>query len=227
MNRTFTALEKQIGYTFQKKEWLQLACTHSSLAQGVADNQRLEFLGDAVLGLIIAESLYQRFPDAAEGALDHMRAGIVNGRSLAEIARELDLDTFLLVSDAHREHLPEPSDSMLEDALEALIGAIYQDGGLQAAEAFIFRHFSRQMEQANPDADPQNPKGRLQEWTQKHHAGATPLYTELSRSGPDHDRSYTVEVSVQGHVLGQGEGSSIKVAEREAAQNALRTLMPN
>jgi len=225
MNSNLPELQERIAYSFQDVSWLLLACTHASQGTGVDDNQRLEFLGDAVLGLVIAEALYTRFPDSDEGALDHMRAGIVNGRSLAGIARNLQLGEALIVSEAHRRHLPEPSDSMLEDGLEALIGAVYQDGGLDAARGFILRHFQALLDAASPDGPQLNPKGRLQEWTQKHHQGATPQYEELERMGPDHDRTYKVQVRIEGHILGQGVSSSIKEAERIAAQNALRALM--
>jgi len=227
MNQTLNAFQNRIGYRFREEKRLQTACTHASVGEEAADNQRLEFLGDAVLGLVIAEALYNRFPGAQEGALDHMRASIVNGRSLTKIARELNLGGALIVSEAHRQHLPEPSDSMLEDALEAVIGAIYQDGGLDAARHCILSHFDPLLQSANPDTTRQNPKGRLQEWTQKHHQGATPIYKEIGRHGPDHDRIYTVEVQIEGHVLGHGQGSSIKEAERLAAQSALRALMQN
>lgn len=217
-------LQARIQYRFQQLDLLELALTHGSVAPGVADNQRLEFLGDAVLGLVIAESLFTQHPEAPEGILDHMRASIVNGASLSQLARKLDIGAALIVSDAHRQHLPEPSNSMLEDALEALIGAIYLDGGHSAAQRWVQLHFKRLIEQSSKNSLQANPKGRLQEWTQKHHEGAIPIYEELTRSGPDHERSYTVAVRVAGQRLGEGSASSIKEAERLAAEAALNAL---
>ena len=217
-------LQNRIDYSFANSDLLRLALTHSSAGVGVLDNQRLEFLGDAVLGIVVAEWLFTTHPDIPEGNLDHMRASIVNGESLAKLARSLDLTAALKVSDAQQKHLPEPSDSMLEDALEALLGAIYLDGGLEAARRFIETHFEKLLKEATTNSLHSNPKGRLQEWTQKHHAGAIPVYTEIERIGPDHDRSYNVSVTVDDQTLGEGSGSSIKEAERYAAVAALEAL---
>lgn len=224
MTDTSQDLEARIQYSFQQPELLKLALTHGSMAAGVDDNQRLEFLGDAVLGLIIAEALFSRHLEAPEGILDHMRASIVNGPSLAQLARKLAIGDALIVSAAHRQHLPEPSNSMLEDGLEALIGAIYLDGGYPAAQGWVQLQFKSLINQSTKNSLQANPKGRLQEWTQKHHNGATPIYEELTRSGPDHERSYTVAVQVAGQRLGQGSARSIKEAERLAAEAALNAL---
>lgn len=224
MTQSIDQVQQQIAYSFTNSDLLELALTHGSAGKTLEDNQRLEFLGDAVLGLVIADWLYQNHPQAPEGDLDHMRASIVNGPNLAKIATKLDLDAVLTVSEAHQRHHPKASDSMLEDALEALFGAIYLDGGLDAARHTIEALFTQSLQRASKNSLLANPKGRLQEWTQKHHAGSTPLYRELSRNGPDHDRTYTVEVEVAGRSLGQGTGSSIKDAERLAAEAAIEQL---
>ena len=209
---------------FQDESLFKLALTHSSCKRVGGDNQRLEFLGDAVLDLIIAEALYVKFPEADEGALDRCRASIVNGKSLARAATAKGLGKYLEVSDAHRQHHLEPSKAMLEDALEALIGAVYLDGGVKAARETILHLFDSQIEALVLAAGSQNPKGKLQEWSQKHHKGEVPTYAELSAEGADHERSYTATVSLGGKELGRGIGSSKKTAEAKAAKAALENL---
>ena len=211
-------------HDFQDESLFKLALTHSSCRRVGGDNQRLEFLGDAVLDLIIAEALYVKFPEADEGALDRCRASIVNGKSLARAATAKGLGKYLEVSDAHRQHHLEPSKAMLEDALEALIGAVYLDGGVKAARETILHLFDSQIEALVLAAGSQNPKGKLQEWSQKHHKGEVPTYAELSAEGADHERSYTATVSLGGKELGRGIGSSKKTAEAKAAKAALENL---
>lgn len=213
-----------IGYNFSDPALEMLAYTHSSCDAARGNNQRLEFLGDAVLDLVVAEALYQRLPVHDEGALDQARASLVNGRSLAGMAKELNLGVRLQVSKSQRKHQPEPSDAMLEDALEALIGAVYLDGGVEAARAFVLRLFESRLESIETDLKQRNPKSQLQEWAQKHHGGAVPEYTLLRAEGPDHQRSYTAQVLLNGKQIGQGEGSSIKGAETAAARTALARL---
>jgi ribonuclease-3 len=188
------------------------------------DNQRLEFLGDAVLDLIIAEMLFNKFPQADEGALDRCRAGIVNGKSIAKVAADRGLAAHLQVGEAHRQHHPEPSHAMLEDALEALIGAVYLDGGIEAARETIQHLFGQQMDAIELSNYRKNPKGQLQEWSQKHHDGEVPAYEALPPEGPDHDRRYIAAVSLGGRELGRGTGSSKKAAEAAAAKAALEAL---
>jgi ribonuclease III len=223
MTNTLHAFEKQIGYQFQNATLLELALTHPSCGLENGDNQRLEFLGDAALGLIVAEALYENNPDFDEGALDHMRASLVNGKALAASARELDMGKFLQVSSAQRQHHPEPSSAMLEDAFEALIGAIHIDGGFDAARAFIHRIFGNAISAASEVCSTGNPKGRLQEWAQRQFDGAVPIYKDVSEEGPDHARIYTATVTLNDKELGRGRGSSKKAAESDAAKNALES----
>ena len=211
-------------HNFQDESLLKLALTHSSCDRVGGDNQRLEFLGDAVLDLIIAESLYAKFPEADEGALDRCRASIVNGKSLARAATAKGLGKYLEVGEAQRQHHPEPSKAMLEDALEALIGAIYLDGGITAARETIMHLFGKQIEAIVLTTGSQNPKGKLQEWSQKNRKGEVPSYAELPAEGADHERTYTAAVSLSGKELGRGTGSSKKAAEAKAAQAALDNL---
>ena len=211
-------------HSFQDESLLKLALTHSSCDYANGDNQRLEFLGDAVLDLVIAETLYSKFPQADEGALDRSRASIVNGKSLARVASSHDLGKYLEVSEAHRQHHADPSKAMLEDALEALIGAVYLDAGLEAARKTILHLFSKQIKAIELSDGTQNPKGKLQEWSQKHKNGEVPTYQELQAEGPDHDRHYSASVSLGGKELGRGTGSSKKAAEAKAAEVALQNL---
>lgn len=220
----FNQLEAKIGYQFKDSGQLRLALTHPSCDLPSGDNQRLEFLGDAVLDLVIAEALYTAYDNINEGTMDRLRASIVNGKSLSKKALDIGLGDFLQVSDAHREHHPDPSHAMLEDALEAIFGAIFLDGGMDAARETILKLFGRNIEYADIGQSSKNSKGRLQEWAQQKHKGATPEYKLLSESGPDHDRNYTASVSIQGTVLAEGSGSSKKAAESAAAKAALDTI---
>ena len=216
--------QNKIGYQFSDSQLLNRAFTHKSCESDQENNERLEFLGDAVIGLTIAEALYKNYSDQDEGTLDHMRASLVNGKALAKKARELGIDHLLQVSEAQRQHHPRHTSAMLEDALEALTGAIYLDSGIEAARSFILRVFDREIHTAPETSDTNNPKGRLQEWLQKHHAGVTPKYTLLSAEGPDHSRSFEVAVEFDGRELGRGQGSSKKAAEIAAAKQAVATL---
>ncbi len=224
MPNTNPILEPISQHSFRDESLLQLAYTHSSCDRPTGDNQRLEFLGDAVLDLIIAETLFEKFPQADEGALDRCRASIVNGKSLARVAASKGLGKYLEVGDAHRQHHAEPSHAMLEDALEALIGAVYLDGGIESARLTILHLFGYQIDAIELSSGSQNPKGKLQEWSQKHHRGEVPAYNELPAEGPDHDRRYNAAVFLGGKELGRGTGSSKKAAEAKAAKAALKAL---
>lgn len=224
MKKELSTLETATGHRFRNPELLRQALKHPSLDIGLMDNQRLEFLGDAVLGLLVADALYSRYPEQPEGPLDRMRASIISGNSIAKKARQLGLATVLEISPAQRKHRPEPTDSMLEDAFEALIGAIYLDGGLPSARSFIEKTFADQLTSASDTAAEPSPKTRLQEWCQQNHNGARPQYRLLDSHGPDHQRSYIVEVLIEGSPLAQGSGSSIKHAEAAAAAAALLSI---
>ncbi len=224
MTHPLNPFEQKIGTHFTDISLLELALTHPSCDSEAGDNQRLEFLGDAVLDLVVAQALYENNPDFDEGALDHNRASLVNGKALAVHARALDIGAVLQVSEAQRQHHPEPSSGMLEDAFEALIGAIHMDGGLEAARSFILQTLGDALRTAPETGSKGNPKGRLQEWTQQHHEGAVPDYVALPEEGPDHARIYSAAVQLDGKELGRGQGSSKKSAETAAAQHALEQL---
>lgn len=214
-------MESILQLEFKDPSLLRLALIHRSCNLPEGNNQRLEFLGDAVLKLVIAEKLCADFPDANEGDLDHRQASLVNGHSLAAIARKLNLTEYLQVSKAHKKHHPVPSESMLEDALEALIGAVFLDAGFDIAREAVYQLFKEPLSQLHSIEVPKNPKGRLQEWSQQIREGLLPDYRELECEGPEHDRRYLVAVYLAGQELGRGSGRSKKAAEAAAAESAL------
>lgn len=224
MTHQLNDFERKIGYHFSDSRLLTRALTHKSCESAEGNNERLEFLGDAVLDLIIAEALYHHYSDRDEGALDSMRANLVNGKALARHAVELGIDHYLQVSEAQRQHHPQHTAAMLEDALEALTGAVYLDGGINAARSFVLRVFDDTIQRVSETFESGNPKGRLQEWAQKQHSGATPDYTILSAAGPDHSRRFEAVVELDGKELGRGQGNSKKAAETAAAKQALANL---
>ncbi len=218
------ALEEAIGHRFADPTLLRQALTHSSLEAGPAgDNERLEFLGDAVLGLVVAAELYRQHPDLEEGGLDRLKAACVNGRHLAGRGRELGLGAALRVSQAEEENNPSRSDAMVENAFEAVVGALFLDGGLPAAEGFVRRALGPDLAGAPEALASHNPKGRLQEHFQAL-GEAPPAYELLATEGPGHARRFTVEVRARGEVLGRGAGRSKKDAESRAAAEALAKL---
>lgn len=223
----FTALQEKLGYTFREGNLLRLALTHPSIAHEqellVQHNQRLEFLGDAVLGLILTHELYERFPDFDEGPLTKARAELVNQRSLAEQSRRLDLGEFLIMSRGELSQGGPQRASSLADAYEAVIGAIFIDGGYEASRDFVLRCFRDSFGEFTAIPNLSNPKGELQEMLQATSSEA-PRYEITTASGPDHDRSFECAVFHDGRELGRGSGKSKRTAESEAALAALLTL---
>mgnify|MGYP006429265221 CR=1 FL=1 len=220
MTRENRSIESRLGHTFGDPELLRRALTHASREPEAANNERLEFLGDSVLGLAIAEALYRGHPDATEGELDHMRAALVNGKTLAQKGGALGLGDLLRTGSGYR---AAPSNAMLEDAFEALAGAIYLDGGWDAAASFVRESFRDELKAAAPDAR-RNAKGRLQEWSQGNRNGMLPEYAILSEAGPGHSRAFTAAVYLDGEEIARGTGTSKKAAEAEAAAAALEKL---
>lgn len=223
----FAELESKLGHIFRDAALLRLALTHPSIAheQGapVQHNQRLEFLGDAVLQLILTRELYQKFPDFGEGPLTKARAKLVNRRSLAEKGKALDLGAHLIVSRGEAAHGGRERPSALADTFEAVLGAIFLDGGFSAAEQFVERHFHEAYGEVSGLPILDNPKGELQELLQSRSAEA-PQYHVVSISGPDHDRVFECIVQHEGRELARGSGKSKKAAESEAARAALKAL---
>jgi len=206
---------------------LRLALTHPSVAheQGVPveHNQRLEFLGDAVLQLILTRELYEKFPGFDEGPLTKARAKLVNRRTLAVRGRELGLGEHLILSRGEEIHGGRERPSALADAYEALVGAMFLDGGFEVAREFILREFSSAFGGLNVIPILENPKGELQEFLQAQ-SSEPPQYHVVSSSGPDHDRLFECTVHHGGVELARGQGKSKKAAESEAALAALKKL---
>ena len=221
------ALEQTLGHEFADTALLQLAITHPSASGNQSkpsdDNQRMEFLGDAILQAVISEALYRLHPDKDEGHLTKARAGLVNGTSLAAKADALGLEQYLVLGHGQRTEFERGRESALEDAFEAMVAALYLDGGLDAANDFVSRVFAEEL--ANPDSIPaiENPKGELQERLQGG-TGISPTYELLSASGPAHAREFEVAVLHAGNELGRGTGGSKKEAESQAASSALAKL---
>ena len=223
----FAALQARLGYAFRDGALLRLALTHPSIAheQGapVQHNQRLEFLGDAVLQLALTRELYERFPAFDEGPLTKARAKLVNRRALAVHGRLLGLGAYLIVSRGEELHGGRERPSALADAYEALVGAIFLDGGFDVAREFILREFQAGVGQLDVIPILENPKGELQEFLQARSPEA-PIYHVVSASGPDHDRVFECIVQHSGVELARGSGKSKKAAESEAALAALKSL---
>jgi len=222
----FEGLQAQLGYTFNAPLLLRQALTHASYVheKGLPfgdSNERLEFLGDAVLELSISDLLYNRFPTLPEGKLTQRRAGLVCELSLAGLARRLNVGEFLLVGIGAGQTGVRTLDSILSDAMEALFGAVYIDGGLSAARDVIFRLFEPLVDKVIEP--PQDYKSTLQKILQKN-SRDTAIYNIIDASGPSHNKVFTAEVSHQGKVLGTGIGHSKKDAEQKAALVALKKL---
>jgi len=220
-------LQARLDYSFQDKNLLRLALTHPSLAheQGAAvqHNQRLEFLGDAVLQLILTGELYEKFPALGEGPLTQARAQMVNRRTLADQGRRLGLGHHLVLSRGEEASGGRERPSALADAFEALLGAIFLDAGFEAARDFVLRQFREEFGELEVIPNLENPKGELQEMLQANTTEA-PQYQLESVSGPDHNRLFESAVYHQGVELGRGKGKSKKEAESQAALVALENL---
>lgn len=216
-------LESTIGYTFADKRLLELALTHRSLTRegGDISNQRLEFLGDAVLGLVIADMLYGLYPTEAEGDLSKRLVNLVNGEKLAAIAHTIGLGDYLLMSTGEAEQGGRTNPSNLEDALEALLGAIYRDNGLNAAHEVITRFW--QPHASAMKAPPKDPKTTLQEWAQGRGL-PLPEYVLISAEGPSHAPIFVIELRVDGQKPVRAEAGIKKQAERLAAEMLLAQL---
>lgn len=220
------SLESRLGYKFRNSLLLAEAMTHPSLAYESQrphfDNQRLEFLGDAVLQLILTEDLYRMFPDFPEGRLTKLRSQLVSRRALARFALTIDLGSYVLLGKGEEATGGRRRMSTLADGFEALIGAVYLDIGYTGARDLVLRLFQSEIEALAGSPEERNPKGELQECLQAIHPQA-PSYRVLGESGPDHRKVFHAEVSWRGMVLATGKGKSKKEAEARAAGEALRT----
>ncbi len=215
-------LQPKIGYHFRQPALLLQALTHRSVSS--KHNERLEFLGDSILSFAIANVLYHRFPDADEGDMSRMRATLVKGNTLAEMAREFDLGDYLLLGPGELRSGGFRRDSILADTMEALIGAVFMDSDIQTVEQLVLTWYHKRLEEISPGDKQKDPKTRLQEYLQGRHL-PLPSYLIAQVSGEAHDQEFTVHCLVQGlssPVI--GSGSSRRRAEQAAAEQALIQL---
>lgn len=216
------ALEDRLGHRFSNRAWIEEALTHVSVAAtgaGQRSYQRLEFLGDRVLGLVAADMLFAAFPDAPEGELSKRLAELVRYETCAAVARDLALGEFLRLGSGERRSGVRQRDAVLADSCEAVIGAIYRDGGLAAAAGFVERQWRARLEA--PLADRKDAKTMLQECALARGLDV-PSYVDISRSGPDHAPVFEIAVRVAGHPEAIGQGGSKRIAERMAAEAWLK-----
>jgi ribonuclease-3 len=223
MDSLLSEIETKLGYKFQDKKLLELSLIHRSYAnehRGLREhNERLEFLGDSVLNLIITETLYREHPRLPEGVLSHIRSRIVEASSCDFFAKKLGIDHYLLLGRGEKMNQGKGRISIVADFFEAIVGAIFLDGGYIAAHRFILENFSKEIERM-PESEEKNFKAQLQDYTQKKHK-ETPEYIIVSESGPEHEKNFVVEVRLQGKTLAEGAGSSKKEAQQQAAKSAL------
>lgn len=218
------SLAEALGHAFARPELLAEALTHPGAPRGGRRSyERLEFLGDRVLGLIIAELLWRRFPEEAEGALTRRHTGLVRRETLSEVATKIDLGRHVRLSSGDEATGARANPSVLADVCEAVIAALYLDGGLAAAQRFVERWWEPQL--AELGAPPHDPKTALQEWAQAR-GRALPVYRTVATEGPAHRRVFTVTVTVEGLPPGTASGSSKRAAETAAAAAALAGLAP-
>ena len=226
MSDTLLPLQSRLGYTFRDAGLLARALTHPSLANELPElkdaNQRLEFLGDAVLQLVLSEEIFRLYPNEREGELTNRRKKLVEGRFLAQLAGELSLEEHLRVQPASPELARSPS--ALADAFEALVAALYLDAGYAVARETILRLYGDLPSRLEKTLPADNPKGRLQELVQPKHGNNALRYEVTNTSGVAHQREYRVTVFLLDRELGSGEGSSKKLAEEAAALAALKSL---
>lgn len=225
VNKSFSLLEETIGYVFKDKALVKRALTHSSYANEQkinksGDYERLEFLGDAVLELVSSEFFFHQYPDMPEGKLTKIRSSNVCEPALAYCAREFGLDQYILLGKGEEMTGGRNRDSIISDVCEAVIGAIYLDGGMEPAHAFIHKFILSDLENKTLFHDS---KSILQEMVQANNH-ATLEYKLIKESGPDHDKEFTVEVIVAGKPIGTGVGKTKKSAEQKAAYEAIKAI---
>jgi len=229
--KTLLAFQKASGIRFKSVELLNLSFVHRSASNETShksnlklNNERLEFLGDAVLGAVCATVLYGRLADSNEGDLAKIKSVVVSEESLSGIARELQIDSLLILGKGEELSGGRNKKAILADALEALIGALYLDGGFKAAYEFVRRFMELEIDRVQSDRHRKDYKTLLQEYSQ-HRFRSYPIYRLLKRTGPDHERLFWMEVAINGDVYGPGTGKNKKEAEQEAAKMAYETLV--
>lgn len=223
MGSNLAELERELGYRFSDQAPLLQAVTHPSFEHeqaGGGNYQRLEFLGDAVLGMVLAEMLFRHFPDSNEGVLSRLRSQVADQDTLAGIARSFGLGRFVRLGRGEEQGAGRDKDSILADVLEALIAAVYLDGGLEESRRLIQRLFSAILESRGASLRFNDAKSELQELLSARRL-PSPVYRLTGESGPPHDRLFRFQVLVDDAVMGEGEGRSKKIAQQAAAAQAL------
>ncbi|MGL4600745.1 MAG: ribonuclease III [Plesiomonas sp.] len=222
MNASLNTLQRKLGYTFTNQELLHLALTHRS-ASG-KHNERLEFLGDSILSFVVADALYHQFPKVDEGDMSRMRAALVRGNTLAELAREFELGDYLRLGPGELKSGGFRRESILSDTVEAIIGAVYLDTGLESVRQLILQWYQQRLEEIRPGDRQKDPKTRLQEYLQGRRL-PLPVYHVMQVRGEAHDQEFTIHCSVEGMAQPViGVGSSRRKAEQAAADQALTLL---
>ena len=224
----FTNLEKNLGLKFQNQGFLKQALTHRSYLNefknsNLESNERLEFLGDAILGFVVSTWLFKKFPHYFEGKLTNFRSNLVKTASLAKIAQKLEVGDYLLLSKGEREGRGQQNPTLLANAMEAIIGAIFLDQGIHSVKVFIKTHFQELLEEIIQSGKLKDYKSLLQEKIQAQ-TSESPNYKTIKEEGPEHNKIFTVSVSAQGELLAVGTGKSKQKAEEEAAHLALEKL---
>jgi ribonuclease-3 len=223
----FRSFEKTIGYVPRKWDLFIQSLLHRSYLQFVdtrwRSNERLEFLGDSILNSTVAEFLYKSYPNLEEGDLTKLRSRLVNRKTLAQRAKELRISDYLLLSNSAVQSIDSGSESILADAFEAILGAIYLDGGTKAAKRFVHRTLLAHPDVLNSAQTDDNYKSALLEYAQRNSLGI-PRYSVLKEEGPEHDRRFTIEVIIGTQSYGTGNGRNKKDAEQSAAAEALETI---
>lgn len=221
--RSLAECQQRIGYLFQDESLLTASLTHASGADSrLVSNERMEFLGDAILGWVVCEELYNRFPDFLEGDLTKLKSVVVSRMTCAKLSEQLDLEQFLILGKGMT-MTPGVPMSVLADVFESLIAAIYLDGGQQQARDFILRHIAEEIDLAASSAAAGNYKSALQQLAQREH-GVTPTYDLMDERGPDHNKSFCVCAQIGSRRFEPAWGASKKQAEQLAAQNALDAI---
>ncbi len=223
--KSFDLFEKKLGLDFKNKDLLTQAFVHRSYLNenpefGLEQNERLEFLGDAVLELIVTEELYKKYPEKAEGELTNWRAALVNAKMLTKVAEELGFNDFLLLSRGEMKELGKARQYILANTFEALIGALYLDCGYEASDTFIKKYLMVHLPEIIKTGSYKDAKSHFQEMAQDKNS-VTPLYKILKEWGPDHKKKFTVGVYLHDALIAEGEGYSKQEAEEEAAKQAL------
>lgn len=228
MKRIAKKAEKELELEFNDKELLLSALAHSSFvfeknSDEIQSYEKLEFLGDAVLELIVTDYIYRKFPEMNEGELTNLRARLVNANSMARVARSINLGSFLLLGKGEEETKGREKKSLLANSLEALIGAIYLDKGIEEAQKFVYKNFMKKIQEESRKKVTKDFKSKLQEVSAKL-LGLTPKYSIIKEEGPDHRKIFLARVEAGKNIVGKGKGASKKEAEQIAAREALQIL---